>query len=198
MAKKDAPQDLEDLLGELDECAEQAGAKVSVQEIVDTVGRRSFGPLLLVSGLLGMTPVAAVPGAPSTLALITLLVATQLLFGRETIWLPRFLLRLSVSTAKLCKAVNVARKPARFVDRLVKPRLHVLTGPIADRLVALACTVLAIVTPPLELLPLVAFFPALAIAVFGLGLISRDGAVVLAGFLISGGALGFGLYQLLK
>lgn len=197
MATQKQPQNLEDLLDELDQCADRSGDKVSVEEIMDAVGRRSFGPLLLIAGLLGMTPVAAVPGAPTVIAVIILLMSVQLLFGRKTVWLPRFLLKLAVKAEKLKKGVRVARKPARFVDRLIKPRLQGLTRPLADRLVALACTLLAIATPPLELLPFVAFFPAMAVAVFGLGLIARDGVLVLLGFLITAGAFGFGGYQLL-
>lgn len=197
MAQNDKPQNLEDLLDELEDCAEKAGAKVSVEEIVDAIGRRSFGPLLLVAGILGMTPVAAVPGAPTTIAVVTLLVSLQLLFGRDSIWLPRFLLKLAVKSERLKKTVKVAAKPARFVDKLIKPRLQTLTKPMADRFVALCCAVLAVLTPPLELLPFVAFFPAAAVAIFGLGLIARDGLLVLIGFAIAAGGLGFAGYQLL-
>ena len=198
MSGREQLQDLDDLLGELERCADQAGDRVSVQEVVDAIGRRSFGPLLLVAGLLGMTPVAAVPGAPTIIAVLILLMSVQLLFGRKSVWLPRILLKLSVKADKLRRAVKVVRKPARFVDRLVKPRLQVLTGPTADRMVALACTVLALMTPPLELLPLVAFFPSAAVATFGLGLIARDGLLVLLGLTISAGVLGVAGYHLVR
>ncbi|HEX2561279.1 exopolysaccharide biosynthesis protein [Phenylobacterium sp.] len=197
MAQAQGAQDLEDLLGELRKAADGNGPRVSVQEIMDAVGQRSFGPLLLLAGLLGMTPVAAVPGAPSMIALITLLVAGQLLIGRDAFWLPKFLLKRSVRADRLQKTVRVATKPARVVDRMVKPRLEALTGPVADRMVALVCVVLALSVPPLEFLPFVAFIPSAAIASFGLGLIARDGLLVLIAFAISAGALGFGLYHLI-
>ena len=190
-------RDLEDVLGELQKAASTNGAKVSVGEIVETVGKRSFGPLLLLGGLLGMTPVAAIPSAPSIIALITLLVSVQLLFGRESIWIPRFLEKLSVKADRVKKAVRISRKPARFVDRLVKPRLRFLTHPAADRLVAAVCVVIALCVPPLEFLPFVAFVPSLAIATFGLGLIARDGLVVLIALLVSVGALGVLAWNLL-
>ncbi|MFC3079080.1 exopolysaccharide biosynthesis protein [Phenylobacterium terrae] len=196
MAQAQGAQDLEDLLRELRKAADGNGPKVSVQEIMDAVGHRSFGPLLLLAGLLGMTPVSAVPGVPSMIALITLLVASQLLIGRDTFWLPRFLLKRTVKADKLQKTVHVAARPARVVDRMVKPRLQVLTGPVADRIVALVCVILALAVPPLEFLPFVAFIPSAAIATFGLGLIARDGLLVLIAFTISAGALGFGAYQL--
>jgi hypothetical protein len=198
MPQADGPRDLEGLLDELDRCAGDNGPRVSVEQIMDAVGRRSFGPLLLLTGLLGMTPVSAIPGAPSTVAVVILLVAGQLLFGRDSFWLPRFLLKLKVPADKLGKTVKVARKPARVVDKLVKPRMTFLAGGVADRLVALVCVILALMTPPLELLPFVAFFPSAAIAFFGLGLVARDGLLVMIGLLIATGALGFAGFHLLR
>jgi hypothetical protein len=183
------PKDLEGLLNELNQVALTAGDKVSVREVYCAVGERSFGPLLLVAGLLGMTPVSAIPGAPTALALVTLLIAGQLLFGRRTLWLPQRLLNLSVPSARLTATVKVARRPARFVDRVVRPRLTVLTGGVADRIVAAACVLVALAVPPLELLPLVAFVPATAIAAFGLGLVARDGLLILLAFAASAGTL---------
>ncbi|WP_374473181.1 exopolysaccharide biosynthesis protein [Phenylobacterium sp.] len=191
-----AAQDLEDLLYELDKAAEDSGPKVSVGEIMETIGRRSFGPLLLLGGLLGMTPVAAIPTAPTIIATITLLVSVQLLFGRDSIWIPRFLEKLSVKAERVKKTVRVSEKPARVVDKLVKPRLQALTKPMADRVVALVCILVALCVPPLELLPFAAFIPSLAIATFGLGLIARDGLLVLIAFVISTSALGLIVWKL--
>jgi hypothetical protein len=193
-----ATRDLEGILKELQAAAGRNGPKVSVGEIVEAFGRRSFGPLLLLAGLLGMTPVSAIPTAPSLIALITLLIAGQLLFGRETIWMPRFLQKLSVKADRMKKAVEAARKPTRLVDRVVRPRLQALTTPLADRFVALACVLVALCVPPLELLPFVAFVPSLAIFAFGLGLVARDGLVVLVALLISSGALGAILWQVVR
>lgn len=182
---EETPQDLEDLLDELSGVAKRCGDKVSVREVYCAIGERSFGPLLLAAGLLGMTPVSAVPGAPTVLALVTILIAGQLLFGRSTLWLPRRLLALSVGADKLDKTVKIARKPARFVDRVVRPRLTFL----ADRVVAGVCVLVACAVPPLELLPFVAFVPATAIAAFGLGIVVRDGLLILVAFGASGGTL---------
>ena len=190
-------EDLSALIGKLDRASKSNGSQVSVEEIMDAVGRRSFGPLLLLAGLLGMTPVAAVPTAPTMLALITLLVAGQLLFGRKSFWLPGPLLRLSVKAGKVTKAARLAKTPAGIVDRLIRPRLTVLTSPVADRVVAGVCVLIALCVPPLELLPFAAFIPSFAIFVFGLGLIARDGLLILIAMIVSAGALGLLGYGLL-
>ena len=84
-----------------------------------------------------------------------------------------------------------------MVDRVVCPRLLALTTPLADRLVALSCVLVAITVPPLELVPFAAFVPALAIFTFGVGLVARDGLVVLIALLLSAGALGLIGWRLL-
>ena len=195
MAK--AASDLEAVLGDLQRAAKSNGAKVSVGEIVETFGKRSFGPLLLLTGLLGMTPVAAIPSAPSIIALITVLIAGQLLFGRETIWLPGFLEKLSVKAERVAKAARVAQKPVHIADRIVRPRLQPLTTPLADRVVALACVLVAICVPPLEFLPFVAFVPSLAIFAFGLSLVARDGLLVLIALTLTAGVLGLIAWRVL-
>jgi hypothetical protein len=144
-----------------------------------------------------MTPVSAIPTAPTVLAVITALIAGQMVFGRTTVWIPRFIGKLSVKADRLTKAVKVSRKPAHLVDRVVCPRLLVLTTPLADRLVALACVLVAVCVPPLELVPFAAFVPALAIFTFGVGLVARDGLVVLIALLLSAGALGLIGWRLL-
>ena len=192
-----AAQGLESVLRTLERTAEDNGAKVSVDEIVETFGARSFGPLLLLCGLLGMTPVSAIPTAPTVLAVIVILIAGQMVFGRRAIWIPRFIGKLSVKAERLAKAVKISRKPAHVVDRVVCPRLLALTTPLADRLVALSCVLVAITVPPLELVPFAAFVPALAIFTFGVGLVARDGLVVLIALLLSAGALGLIGWRLL-
>ncbi|MCR5875961.1 exopolysaccharide biosynthesis protein [Phenylobacterium sp. J426] len=195
--RENGPNDLTGLLDELQRAADDNGAKLSVGEILEAIGKRSFGPLLLLGGLLGMTPVAAVPSAPTIIAVLTLLVSVQLLLGRETIWIPRVLEKLSVKADRVRTAVKISRKPARVVDRLVRPRLLTLTRPITDRIVAGVCALIALCVPPLEFLPFVAFVPSLAIAAIGLGLLARDGLLVLIALAVSSGALGLLAWNLL-
>ena len=63
------------------------------------------------------------------------------------------------------------------VERIFKPRLPGLTSPAATRLIGVVCFLLALVAAiPI---PLFHVAPAAAIALFGLALIYRDGALVI-------------------
>lgn len=190
MAGGGQAQDLTGLLDELDEAAKTGGAKCSLEEIREAIGERSFGPLLTVAGLLALTPVGVIPGAPTALAVVVILIAGQLLFGARSFWLPKPLLRASVKAERLQKAVRVSRGPARWIDKVLRPRLTQLAGRTGSRIVALACVLVAIAIPPLELVPFAVFAPAVAITAFGLGLLARDGVVLIVAFLASATALG--------
>ncbi len=52
-------------------------------EIVEAVGERSFGSILLLAGIITLTPlIGDIPGVPSIMGLIVFLIAIQLLIGR--------------------------------------------------------------------------------------------------------------------
>jgi hypothetical protein len=64
------------------------------------------------------------------------------------------------------------------IERIFKPRLPGLTGPAAARVIGLICFLLALIAAiPV---PLFHVAPAVAIVMFGLALIYRDGALVIA------------------
>ncbi|WP_366553523.1 exopolysaccharide biosynthesis protein [Aquibaculum sediminis] len=64
--------------------------EVTIGSILHSVGERSFAPLLLVVSVLLVTPVGAVPGAPTLGAVIIALIGLQMLLGRQQQWLPSY------------------------------------------------------------------------------------------------------------
>lgn len=188
---------LEQLIDRIEEKAVD-GDSVSMDAILRSVGSRSFGPLLLVAGLVTLAPVIGdIPGVPTLMGLLVLLTAGQLLFGREHFWLPRWLLRRSVSRDKLCKALGWMRPPARFVDRLLRPRLTVFTGGAGTYVIAAVCIVVALTMPATEFVLFTANVVGSVLTLFGLSLIARDGLLALLGLAVIGAAVGVVVYQLL-
>lgn len=178
-------ENLVNLLGKLREAVGKGG-KVTLDQMMDAVGRRSSGPLLLLAGLIISAPlVSDIPGVPTLTGLFILLVSGQVLAGRKSFWLPKWMLRRGVSSGKLRKTIDKwLMPPARFIDRFVGKRLEGLTGSAGIRAVAVAATLLALATPATELIPFSANGVGLAIIIFGLALIARDGVLVLGGFAV--------------
>ena len=169
---------------------EREKAKISVDDVVHAVGRRSFGPLLLVAGLITLAPIIGdIPGMPTLMAALVLLTSVQLLLGRETFWLPKWLLSRSLSRTKFDKAIHYMKKPARWVDSLLGVRLAWMTGYIGIRVTAVMCLFIALAMPPMEFIPFSANGAGLALTLFGLGLVARDGIMLSLGFLLTGATL---------
>jgi hypothetical protein len=170
------------LLDQIDEAA-QENDRISIENVLHAVGRRSFGPALLVPGLIAFSPLSGVPGTPTATGIMVFLIAGQLLIGRDEFWVPGFIIRRSISKSKYEKAMKAMRPIARFVDRLTKPRLCPLTGKVAVYIIAIMCLLLALTSPLLEVLPFAISGVGATVTAFGLALISNDGVLALLAIL---------------
>ena len=147
-------------------------------ELVDSFGDRAFGALLLVLAIPNLIPLP--PGSSTVLGLPLILIAAQLKLGRTALWLPQTVGNRSLAKRDLQRVVERTLPALRRMERLLAPRLELLLN---DRLIGLACLVLAIV---LALpIPLGDMLPACAICAFALGFLQRDGAAVLVGWLLT-------------
>ena len=183
------PESLADILDRLEALAQQGG-KVAVADMVDAVGSRSYGPCLLVPALLELSPVGGVPGVPTALAAVVVLFALQMLGGRRHLWVPGWIGRRSVGAGRMARLVAWVRPLARRVDGWFHGRLRALTAGWGLRFAALACIALALLVPPLELLPFASSAPMAAIALIGLALLARDGALMVAASVLGCAAAG--------
>lgn len=181
--KKRDIKNLQTLLASLVE--ETTGDTVSIENLLDAVGRRAFGPLLLLLGFIAISPLTIVPGTSWLVALITLLIAGQVIIGRTRPWLPKKALAVSFPREALAKGASVMKKPARIIDSFLKPRIGILTETPFVQIVSVLAMVAALVTFPLGLVPFGPILPGLAIMLIGLGLTARDGIMLL----LAGGAM---------
>lgn len=180
-----APSNLSTLLDILESTGGHPDS-VSLDAILDTLGRRSFAPFLLVAGIITLAPlIGDIPGVPTLMASLVALSAAQILIGRDHVWLPQWLLERRVSRARFTKALRWMRKPARWIDRLLRPRLTRLTRPPAHLLVALTCLLIALAMPPMEVVPFSANGAGIALTLFGLGLVANDGLMALLGYTLT-------------
>ena len=168
---------LESLLNSLCEMTE--GETVTVRDLLNAVGRRSYGPILLLLGFVSISPLTLIPGATWLVALVTLLISLQIVVGKRFPWVPSRFLRFEFKRKYLVDGIDSARKYAHMTDRYLKPRLTILTAPFFAQLVALICVAAALITIPLGLFPFGPVLPGLTIFLFGLGLTSRDGVFLL-------------------
>lgn len=187
---------LQDLLRTLSNAGRQDSPEVRLGDIMEVIGYRSFGPLLLVNGLLTLSPLGDIPGMPSLMAVLLLTVTAQILMKRGSLWLPSWLLEPSVSRSRFQRSLTWLKKPARFVDHGLKPRLRGLTDRTARYVIAGLCLLIALAMPPMELVPFTATTAGIALSCFGLALTLDDGLMVLiaVGFIAATVALALYLW----
>ncbi len=188
MEKQESPpSSLTEMLDRISGAAEEK-EQVSLDDIMDAVGRRSFGPLLLLAGVIISSPgIGDIPGVPTIFGIFVMIVAVQLLFGADHFWLPRWMLDRKVKDATIRKMTGSkwVRKPAEFIDHLVKERLQALTGKAATHVIAVICSITALAMPLTEFVPLSANGVGAGMVAFGISLIARDGVMALIGLAIS-------------
>lgn len=196
MSNNQEISNLEQLLDRISETArDEDRERVSLGEILDAVGKRSFAPVLLVAGLVAIVPgVGDIPGVTTTMAVLVVLVAAQMLFRRKHLWLPRWLLDRSAGRDTVCKGISWMRRPSHFIDRFLRPRLAFFTNGTA---IALGCIVVAAVMPVMEVVPFGAIAAGAALTAFSLALVAHDGLLAALAFAATGLTIGLAVYKLL-
>jgi hypothetical protein len=178
---------LEDVVERID-AIDHGEDPVTLRTVLQQLGRRSFGAILLFAGLIVLAPlIGDIPGVPTIAAALVAITAIQMLIGRRWFWLPDALLRRSVSRASLDRSLSYAYGPARFTDRFLRQRLELFTSRLASRIVAGAALAIALVMPLLEFIPFSANLAGIALSAFGVSLIARDGLFALISLIVTAG-----------
>ena len=156
--------------------------RVSLGDVTRLLGDRGYGVLMFVLALPG-----AVPGLSSIAAIPLALVAVQLAIGLPRPWLPRFLAVRSLSRTDFARMIERVEPSLMRIERLLRPRFMLLTGPVGERLMGAMCLVLALLltVPILFNLPLI-----VPIALMSLALLERDGVLAAIGLAVGGLVLG--------
>lgn len=142
---------------------------------------RAYALLVVLLGLPNCLPMP--PPIPLICGLVLAFVGMQMLAGRATPWLPQRLLGKTIGKPVLERAVARALPPLIRLERISRPRLTMLGGPVAIPVLGLVILILAlgliVAAPFIGQIPL-----GLAVCLVGLGLVERDGLFIIAGALV--------------
>lgn len=160
--------------------ADAPGEGLTLAAFSEALGERVFGVLLFALAIPVCMPFLY--GVPQVVALPMMAIAAQMAAGRDTPWMPQRFSQRVISKPGLERMAKGARKWFGWVEALARPRLTLLSGPTAERLVGgvfvLFCA--SILVP----LPATNTTPGIGIALASMGLITRDGLLVLAGLVL--------------
>jgi hypothetical protein len=157
------------------------GDQTSVAQIVAALGATSFLPNMMIPALAVVSPLSGVPLFSSICGLTIALVAIQMLFQRDHIWLPDFVMRKHLQTYRVQKATSWMRKPAGFLDRITKERLRLLVHRPFLWVTQAICLICGLMMPFLELVPFTSSLMGVVVCLFAFGMLARDGLFTLLG-----------------
>ena len=186
------------LVEDIERAAENAeGENISVGQIVDAFGSRSYGALLIIPALITIAPTGSIPGVPTAMAVWIALVSGQLIFRNQGIWLPNFLKNISFARDRVAGAAKKSKPWFGKLDSVIGPRLQRFASGPGVYAIAASALVMALVVPPLEIIPYAVVGPSFVFLILGFALSARDGLWALVGMSLSAVVLGIGLYLLL-
>jgi len=156
---------------------EAQGQEVTLDWLLAQLSERAFGLCLLVLALPCCIPFLY--GIPQVVALPLMILSVQMLAGRRAPWLPARLGARTVSAESLAALSRRAGPWLRRIEAVSRPRLSVLTRAPLDRAVGLALVIFSasILVP----LPATNTVPGLAVVIVAMGLLQRDGVLVILG-----------------
>lgn len=150
---------------------------VSIREIVEALGDRSFGALFILIAAPNLVPLP--PGSSFIFSAPIIVLALQLTFGRQIPWLPKRVLDREVDRGILRRVYDKLGPRLVRLEKMLKPRYNLFGAFTAARFIGVITLLAALILflpIPLGNMP-----PAAAIVALGLGLIERDGIAVAAG-----------------
>jgi hypothetical protein len=174
-APANEPFTISERLSQLADDAE--GDAVTLDWILAQLHERAFGLFLLVLALPCCIPFLY--GVPQIVALPLMFVSGQILLGRKTPWLPKKLGARTVAKTSLEGLALRARPWLRRIEAVSRQRLSALTRAPLDQVVGVALVVFSasILVP----LPGTNTVPGIAVVIVAMGLLQRDGVLVVVG-----------------
>ena len=155
--------------------------RVSVATLADAHGPALHGSLLLLMAVPSLLPV---PGAGTVMGLGIAALALAMLQGRDEAPLPRRVAELEMSQRWARRVLGLMATLYGWAECCSRERLGHLAPDRPGVWLALVLAVMALIL--VLPIPFGNILPALAVAVIGLGLVFRDGLVVMLGTVMAG------------
>jgi hypothetical protein len=159
---------------------EEKSGDVQLSDFIAKLGDRGFGLIILIFALPNTLPLG-IPGISSICAVPIMFFAVQMMLGRHSLWLPKYIGDKHFSEEKFDAILKKSIPLVKWLERFIHPRLTQFSSGIYERLIGAMLFILAaIIFLPI---PLGNFIPAICMCLLALGMLHRDGAMVIAGFI---------------
>ena len=167
------------------------GETITLRRLIEAIGEQGLLLLCGIASLPFLLPVS-IPGVSTVFGLAIVLAALAITLNRLP-WLPRRVLDREMPSDKLRAALGRGLDMAAKVERFVRPRLTALTrSGVVSRFNGLMLMLAGVLLmAPLGLVPFSNTLPAVAVLLLSIGMMERDGVMVLAGYGFIGLTIGY-------
>jgi hypothetical protein len=151
--------------------------RISLLEIKTALHERGFAILMVFFALPVCIPaVAAIPAIP------LILFSIQMIKGMDSPWIPNWVGKKTISRQTLAYMVEKASSYLRKAEHILTPRFSFASSSKGEKLIGFFSLIfsISILLP----IPLGNIVPALGILLMSLGLLSKDGLVIIIGMIV--------------
>jgi hypothetical protein len=158
------------------------GKSVTLRDLIGRIGEQGFLLLCALLTLPFLLPVS-IPGVSTVFGVAILLISLAITFNRLP-WLPSQILDRELEADKLVPVLERGVKIVSRIDPYVQPRLLMFsTGAVINRFNGAVLMFSALLLMlPLGFIPFSNTLPGVAILLMSIGMVQRDGALVVAGY----------------
>ncbi|AWN75550.1 exopolysaccharide biosynthesis protein [Legionella anisa] len=169
-----------DILLELASLKELKG-ELTFQHILQVLGERAFGIVLLFFALPSALPFSTIPGISVVFSLPIALFACQMIFARKTLWLPKIIAKRTIHQKTISKVIHTTVPYLTKIEYFLKPRWIFMTCRLMEIItgIIIFCLAIFLMLP----IPLSNFIFAFLLIIFSLGLIEKDGVLLVVGYI---------------
>jgi hypothetical protein len=179
------PDTQKGLSATLREVAENLPAeKVTIRELLSHIGEQGMLFFCIILTIPFLTPIP-LPGVSTVFGFLIMLISIGVILNRIP-WLPGFLMKREMNTAQLSGVLQSGANMVAKVERFIFPRMSFMTKDSGlNRLNGIVLFLAGfLLILPLPVIPLSNTIPGWAVLLLALGMLSRDGFIVLAGWLL--------------
>lgn len=159
------------------------GEKTAIAELIEDFHENGILLSLIFFSLPVAIPLPYPPGFTTIMGVPLVMLSLQLLIGCKKVWLPDKLQQYKIKNSVLAMISKKIIPVLEKIEKYSKPRLGFAKSVYCEQFVGLVCLVASIaVTLPI---PFTNAIPALGISIISIGLLNRDGFIIIAGFFIT-------------
>lgn len=154
----------------------------SIGDLMEAVGDKGFGLLLIILSLPSALPVPAL-GYSTPFGICMVIIAVQIFIGRKQVQLPKRLKKIRIPLKMVQSITSFALHFLKRTEKLIKPRQRWIHSRLGHSI--LSVTIFAMALFMIFPIPGTNTLPAMAIFVIGISIAEEDGLIAITAILFS-------------